>query len=56
MKASFFVFITGLVTTGFGVGGVESSITNGQLLMAAAVAIVGLSIMGCGVSLIQNDA
>jgi hypothetical protein len=40
--------ITGMILTMFGVGGVENSITNTELLGALAVSVVGLLIMYCG--------
>lgn len=56
MKASFFVFIVGFITTAFGVGGVENSITNTELAQATMVAMVGLAIMGCGTQLVSREA
>ncbi len=52
-KVCFLVF-TGLVTTMFGVGGIENSMTNSELLAGLAVAVTGLGIMGCAVLMIQN--
>lgn len=49
-----FVFITGLLVTMLGVGGVESSITNTELLQALAVAVTGLGCMYCGTLLIKR--
>jgi hypothetical protein len=37
----------------FGVGGVENSISNVELLQSLAVSVVGLGIMGCGVLAIR---
>lgn len=54
-KESFFVFIVGLIFTGFGVGGVENSITNGELLTSTLVAIVGLAVMYCGTVALKNS-
>jgi hypothetical protein len=48
-KESMFVFIVGLIFTGFGVGGVENSITNAELISSTLVAILGLGVMYCGV-------
>ena len=45
MTKTFFMFFTGLVTTMFGVGGVENSITNVELLQSLAVSATGLAIM-----------
>jgi len=52
-RSAMFLVITGLVTVMFGVGGVENSITTGELLQSLAVSMVGLGIMGCGVLAIQ---
>ena len=41
-------FTVGLLITLFGVGGVEQSITNMELLSGVLVSIVGLAVMGCG--------
>lgn len=50
MKTStaFALFIVGLVVTMLGVGGVEASMDNLQLLQALAVSCVGLAVMYCG--------
>ena len=55
MKASFFVFATGLITTMFAAGGVENSITNAELAQAVIVALVGLSIMWVGTLMIKQE-
>jgi hypothetical protein len=52
-RSAMFLVFTGLVTTMFGVGGVEHSLTNVELLQSLAVSVVGLGIMGCGVLAIQ---
>ena len=52
-RSAMFLVITGLVTVMFGVGGVENSITTGELLQSLAVSMVGLGIMGCGVLAIR---
>jgi len=52
-RSAMFLVITGLVTVMFGVGGVENSITNSELLQSLAVAVTGLGIMGCGVLAIR---
>lgn len=44
-----FMFITGLVLTMAGVGGVENSMDNTSLVQSTLIALVGLAIMGCGV-------
>ena len=41
-------FTVGLLITLFGVGGVEQSITNMELLSGVLVSVVGLMVMGCG--------
>jgi len=52
-RSAMFLVITGIITVMFGVGGVENSITNSELLQSLAVSMVGLGIMGCGVLAIQ---
>lgn len=45
-STKFFLFFTlGLVITGFGVGGVENSISNEQLIPSIGVAVLGLTLM-----------
>lgn len=41
----FILFTLGLVATGFGVGGVENSMTNEQLIPSVGVAMLGLTLM-----------
>jgi len=50
-----FLFVTGLITTAFGVGGVENSITNSELLSALAVSITGLGIMWCSTLMMRQE-
>lgn len=45
MNKIMFMFITGLITTLFGVGGVENSFTDTELLQSLAVSFTGLGIM-----------
>lgn len=54
MTKVMFMFITGLVTTMFGVGGVENSFTNTELLQALAVSATGLGIMGCAALMMRE--
>lgn len=54
MKTAAFLTFTGLVLTMFGVGGIENSITDSELLAGVAVSVVGLGIMGCAVLMMQN--
>lgn len=51
----FLVFITGLITTAFGVGGVENSLTNVELLQSLAVSATGLGIMWCATLMMQEQ-
>lgn len=55
MTKVFFMFFTGLITTLFGVGGVENSITNSQLLSALAVSVTGLGIMYCATLMLRQE-
>jgi hypothetical protein len=54
MKTAFMMF-TGIVTTMLGVGGVENSMTDAELVQSLAVAVVGLGIMWCAVSMINRE-
>ena len=54
MKSGMFCFITGLLVTIMGVGGVEASMDNWGLANGAAVAAVGLLIMWAGTLMIRN--
>jgi len=54
-KESMFLFVVGLLLTGFGVGGVEQSITNLQLIGSTLVAVLGLGVMYCGTLGFQNS-
>ena len=47
-KTTFAVFMLGLLMTMFGVGGVENSITDLELMSAVAVSALGLLIMYVG--------
>ena len=49
-----FMFMLGLLITMFGVGGVENSITNTELISALAVSAVGLAIMYVGTLAVRN--
>ena len=55
MKAAMFVFVTGLLTTLGGAGGVEHSITDSELYSALLVAGVGLAIMFAGTKMINRS-
>ena len=52
-KSAMFLFVTGFMFVAFGIGGVEQSITDVDLLQSLAVAIGGLAVMGCGVLAIK---
>jgi hypothetical protein len=54
-KSAMFVAMVGLIMTLGGVGGVENSITNAELLDSVIVAVVGLMVMGCGVLAIKRQ-
>ena len=55
MKAGFFMFMTGLVVTMAGVGGVENSIENSELLSALSAAVAGLGLMWAGVTMVKRS-
>ncbi len=50
------LFFLGLILTMFGVGGVENSLTNTELLSAVAVSILGLAIMYAGTLGVRNGS
>ena len=52
---SMFVFITGLVLTMLGVGGIEGSITDEALLSGVLISTVGLSIMWAGTLMMAQE-
>lgn len=47
-KESMFVFIVGLLLTMGGVGGIEQSLTDAQMLDGVLIAVVGLLVMWVG--------
>lgn len=49
-----FLFITGLLLTMFGVGGIENSMTDAELWNAVAVSVVGLGIFGCAALMLEQ--
>lgn len=51
----FFMFAVGLVTTAFGVGGVEHSLTNTELLQSIAVSVTGLGILWCSTLMLRAE-
>ena len=56
MNKVFFLFVTGLVTTMFGVGGVEHSLTNAELLQSIGVSFTGLGIMWCSTLMMRAES
>lgn len=56
MTKTFFLFFTGLITTAFGVGGVENSITDTELLQSLAVSVTGLGIVYCSTLMMQQES
>ena len=55
MKATAFLIFTGLLVTMLGVGGVEHSITDGELAQAVVVSVVGLLIMWVGTLKLKRE-
>jgi hypothetical protein len=47
-RTAFIMIVTGLIFTMFGVGGIEQSITDSELLASLAVSVVGMGIMYSG--------
>ena len=54
MKAAMFCFITGLIVTLGGVGGIEHSETNSQLIDSIIVSLVGLITMAVATQLFRK--
>ena len=54
-KSAFFLSMIGFLMTLGGVGGVENSLSNTELLQSVLVAVVGLAVMGCGVLAIKTQ-
>lgn len=52
-RSVMFLTIVGLIMALGGVGGVEQSITDLELVQSTLVAIVGVCVMGCGVLAIR---
>jgi len=52
--SAFFLIIAGLVVTIAGVAGIEASMNDLGLMNAGAVAIVGILVLGCGVSVLSE--
>ena len=52
-KTAAVLAVLGFLLTAFGVGGVENSITDGELLAAVAVSITGLGLMYCAISALK---
>jgi len=48
-----FLMITGLLFTMGGVGGIEHSVTDADMGTALLVSILGMSVMWCGVRMMQ---
>jgi hypothetical protein len=53
-KQAMFVFITGLLLTFGAVGGVETSVTNEDMMSSMVIAIIGLLTMYAGMLGIRN--
>lgn len=54
MKSGMFLFVTGLLLTLGGVGGIEHSITDSEMISGAIASALGLGIMYCGVLWLQR--
>lgn len=54
-KSAFFLSMIGFLMTLGGVGGIENSLSNTELLQSALVAVVGLAVMGCGILAIKTQ-
>ena len=51
----FAVCATGLITTMFGVGGIEHSLTDTALLQSIGVSLTGLGIMFCSTLMMRQQ-
>lgn len=55
MTKIFFMFFTGLMVTMFGVGGIEQSITDTELLQSIGVSLTGLGILWCSTLMMRQE-
>lgn len=55
VKVGFIAFILGIVGAGFGVGGVEQSVTTEQLIASIGVAVTSLMLMQLGVWMVKEE-
>lgn len=53
-KVGMIAVIAGIVGAGFGVGGVENSVTTEQLIASIGVAVTSLMVMYAGVQLVKE--
>ena len=53
-KVGMIAVIAGIVGAGFGVGGVENSVTAEQLIASIGVAVTSLMVMYAGVQLVKE--
>ena len=53
-KVGMIAVIAGIVGAGFGVGGVENSVTAEQLIASIGVAVTSLMLMYAGVQLVKE--
>ena len=55
VKLGMVAFFVGLIGAAFGVGGVENSLTNEQLIASIGVAVTSLMLMYMGTLLIKEE-
>lgn len=55
MKSFHFVFITGLLLTLGGAGGIEHSVTDAELTGSLLISVIGLAIMYCGSLMLRKN-
>ena len=53
-KVGMIAVIAGIVGAGFGVGGIENSVTTEQLIASIGVAVTSLMVMYAGVQLVKE--
>lgn len=54
MNAGVFIFIAGLVAMMFGLGGLENSMTDGEVIVGVIVLFVGTGLLYVGARMVQR--
>jgi hypothetical protein len=53
MKSAGFLLFTGLILVMGGVGGIENSVAEAELLSSTVISLLGCAVMWCGVRMMQ---